>query len=129
MVQGSRGAEAHNAEPLAFNPAAIDALVLSRAHTGPVGRVPLPVKRGCSGPICAQAATCDLFPVMLPGAASPPSTTPRANHGHAPHEPEVVPLYSAVRRGGSPNHPPVALAQPGMQRKVEPPQRMLSRRA
>ena len=59
MVQGSREAEAQNLQPFPFDAAAIDALVLSHAHIDHIGRVPLLVKRGFSGPIFAQAATCD----------------------------------------------------------------------
>ena len=70
MVQGSREAEATNTEPFWFDPAALDALVLSHAHIDHVGRVPLLVKRGYRGPIYAQAATCDLLPIMLLDAAS-----------------------------------------------------------
>jgi metallo-beta-lactamase family protein len=97
MVQGSRDAEARNAEPFAFDPASIDALVLSHAHIDHIGRVPLLVKRGFNGPIWAQAATCDLFPVMLLDAASlAERSAERENHQREPHEPEAVPLYTAA---------------------------------
>ncbi|MEO8459593.1 MAG: MBL fold metallo-hydrolase [Dokdonella sp.] len=95
MVQGSREAEARNREPFAFDPATIDALVLSHAHIDHIGRVPLLVKRGFTGPIFAQAATCDLLPIMLLDAAS---LTERAadfaNRDRAADEPEIQPLYT-----------------------------------
>ena len=70
MIQGSRAAEARNLEPFGFDPATIDALILSHAHIDHIGRVPLLVKRGFRGPVFAQAATCDLLPIMLLDAAS-----------------------------------------------------------
>ena len=97
MVQGSRDAEARNAEPFAFDPASIDALVLSHAHIDHIGRVPLLVKRGFRGPIWAQAATCDLFPIMLLDAASLAERSAEFdNRDRAPGEPEAVPLYTAA---------------------------------
>lgn len=97
MVQGSRDAEARNAEPFAFDPASIDALVVSHAHIDHIGRVPLLVKRGFKGPIWAQAATCDLFPVMLLDAASLSEHSAEfENRKLAPGQPEVEPLYTAA---------------------------------
>ena len=95
MLQGSREAEARNVEPFAFDPASIDALVLSHAHIDHIGRVPLLVKRGFTGPIFAQAATCDLLPIMLLDAASlAEHAADRANRDHGSNQPDVQPLYS-----------------------------------
>ena len=65
MVQGGKNSDEINAQPFAFDVATIDALVLSHAHIDHIGRVPLLVKRGYRGPIFAQAASCDLLPIML----------------------------------------------------------------
>jgi len=95
MVQGSREAEARNQEAFAFDPTTIDALVLSHAHIDHIGRVPLLVKRGFKGPIFAQAATCDLLPIMLLDAASlAEHAADFANRDRATNEPEVLPLYT-----------------------------------
>lgn len=95
MIQGGRDADTRNLEPFAFDPATIDALVLSHAHIDHIGRVPLLVKRGFSGPIFAQAATCDLAPIMLLDAASlAEQSTERANRRLAPGEPEAQPIYT-----------------------------------
>jgi metallo-beta-lactamase family protein len=95
MIQGSREAEARNLEPFAFDPAALDALVLSHAHIDHIGRVPLLVKRGFKGPIFAQAATCDLLPIMLLDAASLAEHAAEfANRDRAPDAPEILPLYT-----------------------------------
>lgn len=95
MIQGSREAEARNLDPFAFDPAALDALVLSHAHIDHIGRVPLLVKRGFKGPIFAQAATCDLVPIMLLDAASlAQHAADSANRDRAPSAPEELPLYT-----------------------------------
>ncbi|MBD8899246.1 MBL fold metallo-hydrolase [Rhodanobacter sp. DHG33] len=97
MVQGGHEADVRNAEPFAFDPACIDALVVSHAHIDHIGRVPLLVKRGFKGPIYAQAATCDLFPIMLLDAASlSEHSAERENRERAPGQPEVEPLYTAA---------------------------------
>jgi metallo-beta-lactamase family protein len=97
MVQGGREAEARNKEPFGFDPAAVDALVLSHAHIDHIGRVPLLVKRGFTGPIWAQAATCDLFPVMLLDAASLAERgAERESRERGPDAPEATPLYTAA---------------------------------
>ena len=95
MVQGGREAEARNLGPFAFDPADIDALVLSHAHIDHIGRLPLLVKRGFKGPIFAQAATCDLLPIMLLDAASlAENAAERANRDRAPGAPVAQPLYT-----------------------------------
>ena len=95
MIQGSRQAEARNLEAFAFDPASIDALVLSHAHIDHVGRVPLLVKRGFKGPVFAQTATCDLLPIMLLDAASlAERAADFANRDNAAGEPDVLPLYT-----------------------------------
>jgi metallo-beta-lactamase family protein len=95
MIQGSREAEARNLEPFAFDPGAIDALVLSHAHIDHVGRVPLLAKRGFRGPIFAQAATCDLLPVMLLDAASlAERKADIANRERARGKDDVEPIYT-----------------------------------
>jgi metallo-beta-lactamase family protein len=95
MIQGGRDAEARNFEPFAFEPATLDALVLSHAHIDHIGRVPLLVKRGFKGPIFAQQATCDLLPIMLLDAASlAEHAAEYANRDRAEGTPEVQPLYT-----------------------------------
>ncbi|KAF1710348.1 MBL fold metallo-hydrolase [Pseudoxanthomonas kalamensis DSM 18571] len=95
MIQGGRQAEARNADPFPFEPAQLDALVLSHAHIDHIGRVPLLVKRGFRGPIHIQDAGADLMPVMLLDSASlAESDARRANRNLADGEPLVQPLYT-----------------------------------
>ena len=69
LIQGSREEEARNREPFPFDPAEIDAVVLSHAHLDHSGRLPLLVQQGFRGPIYTQAATCDLCGVLWQDAA------------------------------------------------------------
>jgi len=95
MIQGDRHAETRNAADFPFDIRGIDALVISHAHIDHIGRVPLLVKRGYSGPIYAQAATADLMPIMLLDAASlSEQDAERDNDHRRPGEPEVQPLYT-----------------------------------
>ena len=69
LFQGSREQEARNARPLPFDPAAIDAVVLSHAHLDHCGRLPLLVRGGFSGPVYSHPVTIDLVRILLRDAA------------------------------------------------------------
>ncbi|HEY5804602.1 MAG TPA: MBL fold metallo-hydrolase [Lysobacter sp.] len=95
MIQGSPEAERRNHESFPFDPATLDALLISHAHIDHIGRVPLLVRRGFKGPIYAQEATAELMPVMLLDAASiTEGDAERANRHRRHGEPEVLPLYT-----------------------------------
>ena len=70
LIQGAPADEARNRQPFAFNPAAIDAVVLTHAHLDHSGRLPLLVKAGFRGPIYTHRATRDLCHIMLKDAAA-----------------------------------------------------------
>jgi metallo-beta-lactamase family protein len=69
LIQGSRADEARNADPFPFDARKIDAVVLSHAHLDHCGRLPLLVKRGFTGPVIAQEASCELVAILLADAA------------------------------------------------------------
>ena len=95
MIQGSPEAERRNAEPFPFDPAELDALVISHAHIDHIGRVPLLVRRGFRAPIYAQQATAELMPVMLMDAASiSEGDAERHNRHRRAGEPEAQPLFT-----------------------------------
>ncbi len=65
LIQGSRKEEARNREAFPFDPASIDAVILSHAHIDHSGRIPMLVKAGFKGPIYTQHASRDLCRIML----------------------------------------------------------------
>jgi metallo-beta-lactamase family protein len=65
LIQGSREHERRNRAPWPFDPAKLDAVILSHAHIDHSGRLPLLVKDGYGGPVYAQRATRDLCRIML----------------------------------------------------------------
>jgi len=69
MVQGGREAPARNRKPFAFDPAAIDFVLLTHAHIDHSGLLPKLTRAGFKGPIYTTAATADLLQVMLPDSA------------------------------------------------------------
>jgi metallo-beta-lactamase family protein len=70
LIQGAPADEARNRSPFPFEPAAIEAVVLTHAHLDHSGRLPLLVKAGFRGPIYTHRATRDLCQIMLKDAAS-----------------------------------------------------------
>ncbi len=70
MIQGGKKQEARNRDPFPFNPAKIDAVVLSHAHIDHSGRLPLLVQRGFSGPIFTHNATKELCKILLADSAN-----------------------------------------------------------
>jgi len=68
LIQGEREDEARNAEPFPFDPACVDAVVLSHAHLDHSGRIPLLLKAGFKGDIYTQRASRDLCRIMLKDA-------------------------------------------------------------
>jgi metallo-beta-lactamase family protein len=69
LLQGSRELDEENRRDFGFDPAAIDALLLTHAHLDHCGRLPLLVKRGFRGEIIATAATRELARLVLLDAA------------------------------------------------------------
>lgn len=69
LIQGGPRDEARNRELFPFDPAGIDALVLSHAHIDHSGRIPQLVAAGFRGPIYTQRACRDLCRIMLRDAA------------------------------------------------------------
>ena len=65
LFQGSREEEQANAEPFGFDPASIDALLLTHAHLDHCGRIPLLVKQGFRGRIHCTSATRELARLVM----------------------------------------------------------------
>ncbi|MDA1094782.1 MAG: MBL fold metallo-hydrolase [Acidobacteria bacterium] len=65
LIQGGRERHERNREPFPFDPATIDAVVLSHAHIDHSGRLPLLRKHGFRGPIVTTTPTARLLEIML----------------------------------------------------------------
>ncbi len=99
LYQGGREVEEENAEPFGFDPAGIDALLLTHAHLDHCGRIPLLVKRGFRGRVIATSASRELARlVMLDSAhiqeeeaAHRTRRVKRKGEGHA-----LQPLYTTL---------------------------------
>lgn len=95
MIQGSDAHERSNFDDFPFDPARIDAVVLSHAHLDHCGRLPRLVAQGFRGPIWTQAASADLLRVMLEDAVSLAiADAERANRHRERGDPLVEPLFS-----------------------------------
>jgi Cft2 family RNA processing exonuclease len=65
MFQGSPNESVRNRIPFGFDPAGLDAVVLTHAHLDHCGLLPLLVKGGFSGPIHATTGTVELATLVL----------------------------------------------------------------
>lgn len=98
MRQGRREEEQANEQPYPFDPASINAVVLSHAHLDHSGLLPRLVASGFRGPIFATHATSELIELMLLDSAHIQEHDAewenkwRARLG----KPEVKPLYNTV---------------------------------
>ncbi len=69
LIQGRARDEARNREPFPFDPAKLDAVILSHAHIDHSGRLPLLTKSGFKGPIYTHKASADLCATLLRDSA------------------------------------------------------------
>jgi len=69
MFQGSRTLEGLNHEPLPFDPADLDAVILTHAHLDHSGRLPLLQRKGLAAPLWCTPATAQLIEPLLLDAA------------------------------------------------------------
>lgn len=97
LIQGGPKDDARNREAFPFDPASIDAVVLSHAHIDHSGRIPLLIKQGFRGPVYTHTASVDLCSIMLRDSGylqekeAEWETKKRLRKGLSP----VQPLYTA----------------------------------
>jgi metallo-beta-lactamase family protein len=65
LFQGSPSEVEHNRLPLAYDPASIDAILLTHAHLDHCGLLPVIVREGYRGPVYATSATAALASLIL----------------------------------------------------------------
>jgi len=95
MFQGFKTLRERNWAPLPFDPASLDAVLLTHAHIDHSGALPLLTRNGFKGTIWATAATADLCEVLLLDTAhlQEEEARYRNRHGATKHKP-AVPLYT-----------------------------------
>ncbi|MEI8186622.1 MAG: MBL fold metallo-hydrolase [Chlorobiaceae bacterium] len=96
LIQGSRVDEALNHLPFPFDPASIDAVLLTHGHIDHSGRLPLLVKQGFKGPVYTTPATVDLCKVLLLDSASlgERDAEYRQKHPETKSDKHAEPLYT-----------------------------------
>ena len=95
LFQGVKDWRLRNRQPLPFDPASIDAVVLTHAHLDHTGYLPVLVRDGFRGPVFCTAATRDLASIILLDSAHlQEEDAAHANrHGYSRHHP-ALPLYT-----------------------------------
>jgi metallo-beta-lactamase family protein len=95
LFQGLKSEREKNWARLPFDPASLDAVVLTHAHIDHSGYLPRLCKMGYSGPIFCTAGTSDLLQVLLPDSGHLQEEEARhANKwGYSKHHP-ALPLYT-----------------------------------
>ncbi len=95
LFQGAKPIRQRNWEEPGFDPAALDAVVLTHAHVDHCAYLPVVVKNGYRGPIFATASTVDLVGLVLPDSAHlQEEDAEYANKkGYTSHKP-ALPLYT-----------------------------------
>lgn len=98
LFQGKRAESYERNRSFPFDPASLDALILSHAHADHAGNIPNLVKSGFRGPIFATHATVDLCKLMLLDTAHLQERDIEfLNKRHrARHEPPIEPLYTVA---------------------------------
>ena len=93
MFQGTKRVRQLNYDDFSFNPADIEAVVLTHAHIDHCGLIPKLVKQGFKGTVYATRATCDLARIMLPDSA------------HIQESDALIQSRKGMRRGEEPLEP------------------------
>jgi metallo-beta-lactamase family protein len=95
LFQGFKQLRLRNWSLPPFDPAALNAVVLTHAHLDHSGYLPLLVKRGFRGPVYCTPATLDLCRILLPdsGRLQEEEAELAIRHGWSRHQP-ALPLYT-----------------------------------
>ena len=94
LFQGLRELRERNWQKLPFDPAELDAVIITHAHIDHTGYLPRLVKLGFSGRVFTSSATADLLKILLPdsGRLQEEEADYRNRHNLSKHSP-ALPLY------------------------------------
>jgi metallo-beta-lactamase family protein len=94
LFQGLKELRERNWKEPPFDPASLDAVIITHAHIDHTGYLPRLVKLGYSGPVYASGATGDLLKILLPDSArlQEEEADYRNRHELTTHHP-ALPLY------------------------------------
>lgn len=95
LFQGRKELRERNWAPPSYDPASIDAVLLTHAHIDHSGYIPKLVKGGFTGPVYCTGATQDLCNILLPdsGHLQEEDAASANRHGYSRHHP-ALPLYT-----------------------------------
>lgn len=95
LFQGYKPLRLKNWENLPFDPATLDAVVLTHAHLDHSGYLPCLIKQGFRGKVYCTEATFDLCKILLPdsGHLQEEDADYANRHGFSKHHP-ALPLYT-----------------------------------
>lgn len=95
LFQGTRDLKERNWTPFPVDPTAIDAVVLTHAHTDHIGYLPRLVAQGYRGPVYATTGTIGLCKISLPDSGRLNEEDARFHNRHrtSRHDP-ALPLYT-----------------------------------
>ncbi len=94
MYQGRRAESHERNDNFRFDPATVDAVILSHAHIDHSGNLPNLLKHGFHGTIYATSATVDLSDIMLRDAGHIQESDAAFLNKKHPDEPRIEPLYT-----------------------------------
>jgi metallo-beta-lactamase family protein len=96
LFQGRRKDASEINSTLGFDPAAVDAMVLSHAHIDHCGNIPTLAKNGYRNSVHATSATADLLPIMLRDSAhiQEADAAYLNQKTNRRGQPPIVPLYT-----------------------------------
>ncbi|MGI9056163.1 MAG: MBL fold metallo-hydrolase RNA specificity domain-containing protein [Pyrinomonadaceae bacterium] len=95
LFQGLKELRERNWQKLPFDPAELDAVIITHAHIDHTGYLPRLVKLGFSGKVFTSSATADLLKILLPdsGRLQEEEADYRNRKGLTKHSP-ALPLYT-----------------------------------